>query len=58
MSDTPLHWVIEMFYENIYELVERYNNGSMSKSAFISNYERLVEDKTNFQKEMYCNELY
>lgn len=55
MSDTPLYWVIEMFYENIYELVERYNDGSMSKSAFISNYERLVEDKMNFQKEMYCN---
>ena len=55
MFDAPAIWVIEMFYENIYELVERYKSGSMSKSAFIANYERLVEDKTNFQKEMYCN---
>lgn len=47
-----------MFYDNINRLLEKYNSGLISKAAFIAQYERLVEDKANFRKEMYINEQF
>lgn len=49
-------WMIEMFYENLNNLVEEYKAGDISQSAFTRRYERLVEDKATFRKEMYINE--